>query len=165
MYFPGVCHALEIDFWAITFFQKTITNGILCKNDPFPPISFQNWSKIKSWSPCGSWLLVPWPSDAKLWHGGSVANSDLIISHRKYQLFKWRSRSLEGWYQMFCPWMESGGQEGRSRYTVYNHEYVWLFPRGVDLLGNLPGCVCRKVREMGSFSTWNEGIEGPSKWV
>ena len=23
---------------------------------------------------------------------------------------------------------------------------------GVDLLGNLPGCVCQKVREMGSFS-------------
>ena len=26
-------------------------------------------------------------------------------------------------------------------------------PRGVDLLGNVPGCVCQKVREMGPFST------------
>ena len=26
-------------------------------------------------------------------------------------------------------------------------------PRGVDLLGNVPGCVSRKVREMGPFLT------------
>ena len=38
-------------------------------------------------------------------------------------------------------------------YDVIVHLCTVLEPRGVDLLGKVPRCVCQKVREMGPFLT------------
>ena len=60
-----------------------------------------------------------------------------------------RSNSFHGLQNRIQGWP----RRGRERLAVFA---IKDFPRGGDLVSTLPGCVCRKVKDIGPFSASSE---------